>query len=101
MTTLYDSAAPVKSDRPFGTLPARERRMPHTQADLDWAARSFGDDADWDVRLAAGLETCEVCGRPVEPGELECGMCAVCMIRAEEASLTCQYYGAGMGWHTY
>ena len=101
MITLYDSAAPVKSDRPFGMLPARERRMPYTQADLDWAAQAFGDDADWDVRLIAGLETCEACNRPVEPGELECGLCSVCMTRAEEATVACQFYGAGMGWHTY
>jgi hypothetical protein len=46
MTTLYDSAAPVKSARPFGTLPARERRMPFTQDDLDWAAQTFGELED-------------------------------------------------------
>ena len=102
MTTLFDSAAPVKSARPFGILPRRERRMPFTQADLDWAAQSFGDDdPDWDVRLATGLETCEACGRPTEPGEIECGLCSVCLSRAEEATMASLYYSAGMGWHTY
>jgi hypothetical protein len=42
MTTLFDSAAPVKSAHPFGILPARGRRMPYTQADLDCAAQAFG-----------------------------------------------------------
>jgi hypothetical protein len=30
MTTIYDSACSVKTARPFGNLPARERRMPYT-----------------------------------------------------------------------
>ena len=60
MTTIFDSAAPVKSAQNFGSMPARERRMPYTLADLDWAAQAFGDaeanrrldeqalDAAWD-----------------------------------------------------
>jgi hypothetical protein len=46
MTTLFDSAAPVKSDRPFGILSRGDRRMPYTQADLDWAAQTFGELED-------------------------------------------------------
>src|SRR5262249_17536563 len=40
--TIFDSGHVVKSDRPFGDLPASERREPYTQADLDWAAQFFG-----------------------------------------------------------
>ena len=50
MTTIFDSAAPVKSAQNFGSMPARERRMPYTLADLDWAAQAFGD-AEADRRL--------------------------------------------------
>jgi hypothetical protein len=32
MTTIFDSARSVKTARRFGTLPARERRMPYTGA---------------------------------------------------------------------
>ena len=34
----------------FGSMPARERRMPYTLADLDWAAQAFAD-AEADRRL--------------------------------------------------
>jgi hypothetical protein len=103
MTTLYDSSAPVKSDRTFGILPRRERRMPYTQADLDWAVRTFAEGADWCARMAADAngDRCEACGSPVECGELEQGLCDVCQCRAEEASMACEYYCAGLGWHTY
>ena len=52
--TIFDSAAPVKTARPFGTIPARERCMPFTQADLDWAAQAFGDaEADRELEARA------------------------------------------------
>ena len=109
MSMISTKARRVKPTRhsarpaaPFGAgvYPTRTRFEP-SEEDRRWAAQSFADDADWEVRLIAGLETCEACGRPVEPGELECGLCSVCMARAEEASMASQYYGAGMGWHTY
>jgi len=57
MLTIFDSARVVKSRRSFGVLPARERRRPYTQADLDWAAQAYaraddGFEPDWN-RLAA------------------------------------------------
>jgi hypothetical protein len=92
----------VRPSAPFGSgiLP-RPARFEPPDEDKAAAVLMFADDADWDVLLIAGLEACEACGRPAEPGELECGLCCVCMARAEEASIACQYYGAGMGWHTY
>jgi hypothetical protein len=109
MTMISAKSRRVKPTRriarppaPFGAgvYPTRARYEPSDE-DRAAAALMFADDADWDARMAAGIETCEACGRPVERGELECGLCCVCMARAEEASVACQYYGAGMGWHTY
>jgi hypothetical protein len=67
------------------------------------AAAMFGDDADWDARMAADAngDNCEACNRPVERGELEGGLCNVCQCRAEEATMTSQYAAAGMGWRSY
>src|SRR5689334_5792465 len=101
MTAARLKIKPTRRTAPFGTgvYPTRTRFEP-SEDDRRWAAQAFGDDApDWDARLAAGIETCEVCGRPTEPGELECGLCCVCMTRAEEATMRSQYAGVGMGWH--
>jgi hypothetical protein len=110
MTIISTTPRRVKPTRhsarppaPFGAgvFPYRTRFEP-SKEDRRWAAQVFGDDdPDWDVRLAAGLETCEACGRPVEPSEMECGLCSVCLSRAEEATMASLYYSAGMGWHTY
>jgi hypothetical protein len=43
MTTIFDSARPVKTARPFGILPPRERRKPYTWQDVLEAAQIFGD----------------------------------------------------------
>ena len=47
MTTLFDSARPVKSARPFalGISARREHRMPYTAADLAWAAQHLNENA--------------------------------------------------------
>ena len=92
----------ARPSAPFGqgVYPTRTRFEPSDE-DRRWAAQVFGVDADWDVRLAAGLDACEACGRPVEPGELEQGLCDVCHCRAEEATMASQYAGAGMGWRSY
>jgi hypothetical protein len=82
-----------------GVYPTRTRFEPSDE-DRAAAVLMFADDADWDARMAAGLE-CEACNRPVEPGELEMGLCCVCMTRAEEATMRSQYIGVGMGRHSY
>ena len=80
MTTLFDSARLVKPARDFGILPARERRMPFTQADLDWAAQFLGElednrrledralQAAWDDQFIGTMPMgpCEVCGMVAE-----------------------------------
>ncbi len=54
MTTIFDSAAPVKTARPFGTMPAREPRRPYTWQDLEDAAQMFGDaEADRELEARA------------------------------------------------
>ena len=109
MSMISTKARRVKPTRhsarlsaPFGdgVHPTRTRFEPSDE-DRAAAVLMFADDADWDARMAAGLGTCEACGRPVEPGELECGLCCVCMTRAEESTLRSQYAGAGLGWHSY
>ena len=111
MTTLYDSAAPVKSGRPFGTLPARERRMPFTQADLDWAAQAFGEledaprleeqafQAAWDDQLNNSLPMaghCLNCGDRC--GDLTFqGLCDRCDDLACNATIAGQNARAGLG----
>src|SRR5262245_17557780 len=57
MRLSHDGSPQIASRRSFGVLPARERRRPYTQADLDWAAQTYaraddGFEPDWD-RLAA------------------------------------------------
>lgn len=90
---------------PFGSgiLPDRPIRRPRFEpspADRQWAAQVFGFDADWDARLAAGLESCVVCSRPVRRGELIGGLCSVCDARAEDASMASLYGSAGLGFRS-
>jgi hypothetical protein len=120
----------ARPSAPFGAgiFPARTRFEP-TEDDRQWAAQVFAADADWDVRMAEGDEVepdwdmlaaeaayydtcavlgpppladrCEACGKAVEPGELEMGLCSRCMSSAEEHAIAAQYAALGMGWHTY
>jgi hypothetical protein len=113
MTTLFDSAAPVKSDRPFGTLPARERRMPYTQADLDWAAQSFGEledyrqleeqalQAQWDDQFRGTISAgfCRSCGELAEVDRD--GLCADCERAGTEATIKGENHRAGLGYRTF
>jgi hypothetical protein len=81
MTTIFDSARSVKTTRPFGNLPARERRMPFTPADLDWVAAFFGElednrrledraiEAEWTDQFNGSIPVaprCRVCGAGCE-----------------------------------
>ena len=62
MCTLFDSARPVKPDRPFALgLEEPDRRMPYSAADLEWWAVEGNRDAtdyetlpepDWDAMAA-------------------------------------------------
>ena len=74
--TIFDSARQVKTARPFGNLPGRERRMPFTWQDLQDAAQMFADaevdrelearaqQAAWDDRFNGSIPTmyCRSCG---------------------------------------
>ena len=86
---------------PFGAgiYPTRTTRFEPSDEDRAAAAAMFGVDADWPLRLIAS--ECEACGRPVECGEIEGGLCNVCQCRAEAATMASQYAAAGMGWRSY
>jgi hypothetical protein len=99
MSTMSPARPMVKTTRrtarpsaPFGAGidPIRTRFEPSDE-DRAAAAVMFGDDADWDARMAADAngEECEVCGRPVERCELQGGLCNACQIAAEEAAVAC------------
>jgi hypothetical protein len=99
VTTISDSRLIVKSDRP-----ARERRMPFTQADPDWAAQACGDaeadrhldeqalEAEWTDRfngtIPAGL--CQLCGEPSDWLDPVHEPCSECLTAAENATIACQ-----------
>jgi hypothetical protein len=100
--TIYDSAVPVKSDRPFGTLPNRERFIP-SQADLDWAAAYYGErragEAEWHDRFNASIAAgrCVDCGAPSDQLDSVHGLCPACLDRAEYATLASANERAGLG----
>jgi hypothetical protein len=116
VTTLYDSARPVKSDRPFGTLPARERRMPYTQADLDWAAQFFGQlederreleeralQAQWDDQFVGTIPMtghCLLCGDRCDDLTFQ-DLCDRCDDLACEAAIKGENHRAGLGYRVF
>lgn len=111
MSTMTAARPKIKPTRrtarpsaPFGTgVFPRPTRFEPSDEDRAAAAALFADDCDWAARMAADAngDNCEVCGRPVERGELEGGLCSVCQCRAEEATMASQYAAAGMGWRSY
>jgi hypothetical protein len=112
MQTLFDSAHLVKSDHPFGTPPGRERRMPYTQADLDWAAQFFGRlederrelearalQARWDDQFVGTIPTtghCLLCGDRCDDPTFR-GLCDRCDDLACEAAIAGENRRAGLG----
>ena len=121
MTTVFDSAAPVKSDRPFGRGIARQPFVP-SQADLDWAACFFGEleaarlhdeenrelerragEAEWLDRfndsIAAGR--CVDCGAPSDQLDRVHGLCPPCLDSAEFATIAGQNERAGLGYRVF
>ena len=115
MQTIFDSAAPVKSDHPFGNLPARERRQPFTAADLDWAAQAFGDieadrhleeralEAAWDDQFNGSIPAtghCLVCGDRCDDLTPE-GLCDACDTAATNASIACINGAHGLGYRVF
>ena len=115
MTTIFDSTAPVKTDRPFGTLPGRERRRPYTQADLDWAAQAFGAaeanrelearalDAEWDDQFNDSIPAtghCLNCGDRCDDLTAQ-GLCDRCDTLATDATTAGQNGRAGLGYRVF
>jgi hypothetical protein len=115
MTTVFDSAAPVKSDRPFGILPSHERRMPFTQADLDWAAQFFGEleearqleeralQSHWDDQFVGTIPAtghCLLCGDHCDDLTFQ-GLCDRCDDLACDATIAGQNARAGLGYRVF
>jgi hypothetical protein len=115
MTTIFDSARSVKTTRPFGNLPAREHRMPFTQADLDWTAQAFADaesdrefearalDAAWDDQFNDSIPTtghCLLCGDRCDDLTVQ-GLCDRCDTLATDATTAGQNGHAGLGYRVF
>jgi hypothetical protein len=115
MTTIFDSAAPVKSERPFGTMPARERRQPYTAQDLQDAAQMFADaeadreleeralQARWDDQFTNAYPAgcCQLCGEPSDQLDPVHELCPECLDRAEFATIASVNERAGLGYRVF
>ena len=115
MTTIFDSARSVKTARRFGTLPARERHRPYTQADLDWAAQMFADveadreldaralEAEWTDQFNGSLPAaghCLLCGDRCDDLTFQ-GLCDRCDTLATDATTAGQNGRAGLGYRVF
>ena len=111
MRTIFDSRLPVKSDPSFGASPARGRRMPYTQPDLDWAAQFFCqlDDerrleeralqAQWDDQSIDSIPVtghCLLCGDRCDDPNFQ-GLCHRCDDVACNAAIAGENARAGPG----
>jgi hypothetical protein len=110
MTTIFDSAVPVKSDRPFGCGIARRPFVPDLD-DLAWAAQAFGDaeadrlleeqaeQARWDDQFTNAFPAgcCQLCGEPSDQLDPVHELCPECLDRAEYATLAGVNERAGLG----
>ena len=104
---LFDSTVASKpAPRTFARGIPSERRRPFipSQADLDWAAQTFGDaesdrqleeqaeQARWDDqftnRFPAGC--CQLCGEPSDQLDPIHELCPECLTAAEDATIACQ-----------
>ena len=114
MTTIFDSAAPVKSDRPFGRGIAHRPFVPDLD-DLDWAAQFFGDaeadrelearaqQAAWDDQFTGAYPAgcCQLCGEPSNQLDPVHELCPGCLDRAEFATIAGQNERAGLGYRIF
>jgi hypothetical protein len=107
MTILSDSTLTVN--------PAPRTFVP-SQADLDWAAQTFGDaesdrelaaleeraeQARWDdqFRFPAGI--CEMCGEPSDWLDPVHKLCGECLTVAEDATIAGVNERAGLGYRVF
>jgi hypothetical protein len=116
MTTIFDSAVPVKSAQSFGRGIDRRPFVP-SRAELDWAAQFFGEledarlreeenrhleeqarQAEWDAqfRLPAGL--CAMRGEPSDWLDPVHKLCGECLDRAAFATIAGVNERAGLGY---
>ena len=105
MLTIFDSAAPVKSDRPFGpAVDDMDDAAMFDEADPDWdsiAAQRAWEDAYEAGRLAPPeIDRCLLCGATSDDLTFQ-GLCDPCDDRATDASTTCQNYAAGLGFQVF
>ena len=114
MTTIFDSAVPVKSDRPFGRGIDRRPFGPDLD-DLAWAAQAFGDaeadrpleeqaeQARWDDQFTNAFPAgcCQLCGEPSNQLDPVHELCPECLDRAEFATIAGQNERAGLGYRVF
>ena len=103
MTTIFDSAAHVKSDRPFGRGIDGRPFVPDLD-DLAWAAQAFGDaeadrgleeqaeQARWDDQFTNAFPAgcCQLCGEPSDQLDPVHELCPECLTAAENATIAGQ-----------
>jgi hypothetical protein len=114
MTTIFDSAACVKSDRPFGRGLARRPFVPDLD-DLAWAAEAFGDaeadrqleeqalQARWDDQFNRTFPAgcCQLCGELSDQLDPVHQLCPPCLDRAEFATIAGVNERAGLGYRVF
>jgi hypothetical protein len=103
MTTIFDSAAPVKTDRPFGTLPARVRRQTFGDLEDDRLLEEQALQAAWDDQFNDSLPAaghCLMCGDRCHDLTFQ-GLCDRCDDLACDATTAGQNARAGLGHRVY
>lgn len=113
-TILFDSIAARKPvTRTFGRGIPSDRRMPYTQADLDWAAQSFGElddardleeqalQAAWDDQFNDSIPVghCRSCGELAEVDRD--GLCERCEREGTAATIAGENGRAGLGYRVF
>lgn len=110
MTTVFDSAAPVKS------APAPVDLEPFTAQDLQDAAEMFGDSDDenrwleeralqtaWDAQFEDTIPApgfCQMCGDPCDDPTFQ-GLCDRCDDLACDAAIACVNAHYGLGYRVF
>jgi hypothetical protein len=99
---VFDSTRPVQSAQTFARGIGRRPFVP-SQADLDWAAQTFGElednrqleeqalQAQWDDQFNAyPAGCCQMCGRSDADLDPVHGLCDACLDAATDATIACQ-----------
>jgi hypothetical protein len=109
MLTIFDSATPVKSDRPFGPAvddldEAAMFAADATESEPDWdsiaAQRAWEDSYEAGLIASPEIDRCLLCGATSVDLTFQ-GLCDPCDDAATDASTACQNYAAGLGFQVF